>query len=341
MFRKTVLLTLSILLAFPALAFPFEGFVQAVGEGGTISWGSGEVSVVRPLVPKAAEGDEAVEPVESAETPESLSPLAVRKAASNARKQMLDMILAVRINGKRTISAFLSENDEVAARVRGMVQNSPMQRPAVFDGNGEVRVSEAFRGKLAELVLPTTIQFQSGIPPKLSTSMEQSLDYSNETPEYVGGSATGYTGVIIDARGLQVTPALAPVVYGQDGVGAYGPFFVSRKNAIDKGVVAYAATADPATLRERVGSKPLTVRAISVFGSWRTDLIISSSMGQLVRAIMGSPEVAENCRVVIVLDEPDYVDAPVEAVDGAPEVIGEELADDAPIQEGQQPGEEQ
>lgn len=65
----------------------------------------------------------------------------------------------------------------------------------------------------------------------------------------MGSSALSYTGVIFDARGLKVTPALAPVVYGQDGQGAYGVFLVSRANAVDKGVVGYATTADPAALR--------------------------------------------------------------------------------------------
>ncbi|MDC0336554.1 hypothetical protein OAN24_06655, partial [Pseudodesulfovibrio sp.] len=199
-------LILSILLIFPASAWSFQGYVQPVGEGGTIAWGSGEVSVVRVL--------------DSADGSAQLTPLSVRKAASSARKQMLDMILSVRINAKRTVSAYLSEDSELAARVRGVVQNSPMERPTLFEEGGEVRVSEKFRGKLAELVLPTTIQFQSGIPPKLSTSMEQNLSYTNGVPEPVGGRTSSYTGVIIDARGLKVTPALTPVIYGQDGVGA-------------------------------------------------------------------------------------------------------------------------
>ena len=319
---RIFLLTISVLLTFPAMALSFQGYVQPVGEGGTITWGNGEVSVVRSL--EVPEGDENAK----------LTPLSVRRAASSARKQMLDMILAVRIDAKRTVSAFLSDDDDLAARVRGVVQNSPMERPALFEDGGEVRVSEQFRGKLAELILPTTIQFQSGIPPKLSTSMEQSLSYNGEDPEQVGGDNSSYTGVIIDARGLQVTPALTPVIYGQDGVGAYGAFLVSRANAINKGVIAYANTADPAALRERVGNKPLTIKALNAFGSWRTDLIITSPMAGLVRAIMRSPEAVQNCRVVIVLDRPE----PVEEIP-----LDDVPMDDAGEQpeEGQTPAEEQ
>lgn len=147
-----------ILMAFLALAFvsanasAFQGYVQPVGEGGSIAWGNGEMSVVRILEKPGPDQP-------------ALTPLSVRKAASGARKQLLDMVLAVRIDSKRTVSAFLSEDAQLASRVRGVIQNSPLVRPAVFDDGGEVRVSETLRGKLAELILPTTIQFQSGIPP--------------------------------------------------------------------------------------------------------------------------------------------------------------------------------
>lgn len=154
------------------------------------------------------------------------------------------------------------------------------------------------------MILPTTIQFQSGIPPKLSTSMEQSLAFDGSAPEHVGASTVGYTGIIFDARGLKITPSLTPVVYGQDGQGAYGAFLVSRANAVNKGVAAYATTADPAALRERVGSRPLVIKAVSAYGSWRTDLIVTTPMARLVRAVMSSGEAVSNCRVVIVLDAP-------------------------------------
>ncbi len=293
MFRKIFLLSAVILLAFPAWAFSFQGYVQTVGEGGTIAWGSGEISVVRSLTTE--EEGEAVE----------LTPLSVRRAASGARRQMLDIIMSVRIDAKRTVSAYLSDDDELAARVRGVIQNSPMERPAMFEDGGEVRVSEAFRGKLAELVYPTTIQFQSGIPPKLSTFMEQNLAYDTESPEFVGAGASGYTGVIIDARGLKITPALAPVIYGQDGIGAYGAFLVNREVAIAKGIVTYAVTSAPAVLKERVGLRPLAVKALNSFGSWRTDVIIPTSMARLVRTIMRSGDAMENSRIVIVIDAPE------------------------------------
>lgn len=296
------------LLILPVTASAFQGYVQPVGEGGNIAWGNGELSVSRMLSPGGEDGSE------------PLSPLSIRKAASQARKQLLDIIMQVRIDSKRSVSSFLAESDEQAARVRGVVQNSPLERPTMYQEGGEIRVFETLRGKLAELILPTTIQFQSGIPPKLSTSMEESMAYEAPGPEEVGSGAAGYTGVVVDARGMQVTPCLTPVIYGQDGVGSYGAFLVSRSNAIEKGVAAYATTNDPIVLRERVGSQPLVVRALNAYGSWRTDIVISTPMARLVHAVMSSADAAENCRLVIVVDEPK-----VEMEEQAPAEVAAEV----------------
>jgi len=292
-FRLVISILLSLFI-FSSSAHAFQGHMQHFGREGTIAWGNGDISVLQK-----------VEKSNDESTP--YTPLAVRKSASKARRLLLDMVLTTRISAKQTVSSALANNRMLASQVRGLVHNSLFQGPSQFDDEGFVQVSERFRGKLVELVLPTTIQFQSGIPPKLSTYMEQDITEL----EAVGSAVSGYSGVIIDARGMKVTPALAPVIYGREGLGAYGAFLVSRANAVKKGVVAYANTSDLAVLKERVGNNPLRVKAVSAYGSWRTDVVIETSMGRLVRAIMKSGHIADNCAVVIVVDEA----APVESVE--------------------------
>jgi hypothetical protein len=286
-----------ILLSFLFLSPPahsFDGLVQPVGTNGTIVWGTGEVVVVR-----------GVEGASSDESNATLSPLALRTAVTQARKQLLDMVMSVRIDGRQTVRAFLSGDSDAAAQVRGIIQNSLYRGPGPYDGAGTVRVSERLRGQLAELILPTTIQFQSGIPPKLSTARGQDAEMIGDAPEAVGGGTRGYTGVVVDARGLGITPALAPVIFGQDGYGAYGYFGVSRNSVVQKGMVAYSVSDNPKVLAERVGDRPLMVRGLSAYGSWRTDVVIAADEARLVRAVTKAGPVADGCRVVILVDRPD------------------------------------
>ncbi len=301
---RIILLCLGIVLASPGVGVAFDGYVQTFESNGTITWGNGAITVKRSIEqPETDDGEVAV-----------LDPLVTRKAVSSARKQMLDMILSTRIDAKQTVHSYLTQEPELATEVRGVVQNSPLERPAVFDGVGEVVVSEILRGRLADLVLPTTIPFQSGIPPKLATTSEETDAEGDELPEEAGGGAGLFTGLIIDASHLQMTPSLTPVVYGQDGIGVYGAFMVSRANAVEKGVVAYSTTADPLALKTRVGNNPLLIPASSAFGSWRTDVIIPTPMARLARAILQSHEVVANCRVVIVMPMPESSEDP-EAVE--------------------------
>jgi hypothetical protein len=46
----------------------------------------------------------------------------------------------------------------------------------------------------------------------------------------------------------------------------------------------------------------LVVKALSAFGSWRTDLVVSTPMARLIRAMMRVGEAVDNCRMVIILD---------------------------------------
>jgi hypothetical protein len=292
-FRIFVPIILSFLI-FSSPAQAFDGLVQTFGADGTIAWGSGDLSVVRPIEGAAADESDA-----------ALSPLAVRKAVVQARKQLLDMVRSVRIDGHQTVGAFLSGDSDLAAQVRGLIQNSLYRGPGLYDTAGTVRVSERLRGQLAELVLPNTIQFLSGIPPKLSTATGQGVDMPDNAPEEVGSGTRGYTGVVVDARGLKLTPALAPVIYGQDGFGAYGYFQVGRTNVADKGMVAYAVSDNPKLLAERVGSRPLVVKGLSAYGSWRTDVVIAASDARLVRAVVKTGPIADGCKVVILVDAPE------------------------------------
>lgn len=288
--RIFVLLSCFLFLAPGAQAF--QGYVRTQGNA-TIAWGDGSLSVAEPL-----------EVAEDAFDPDHASAIAVRKAATSARKQLLDTILGIRIDARSTIGAYLADNDELAAALRGLVQNSPLERPSALEGPAEVRVSESLRGELAQYVLPTTMPFQSNIPPRLSTSLEQQFMEDAVEPAPAGYLPGGYTGLVVDARGLNVTPALAPVIYGQDGEGVYGAFLVSRDAAVRHGIAAYADTVEPGALVERVGDRPLMVKALSAFGSWRTDLVVATPMAHMIKGLMRPGPVVETCRVVIVLDAP-------------------------------------
>lgn len=299
--RKS-LLTLFLLLVCTQMAFAFRGHVQS-HEGASVHWGNGEVV-----------SSVTVKPVGDVLDPVRRKSLAVREAAVTARKQMLDVIEQVRIDSNQTVGYRLAEDLEASEEVRMLLQNSPLTLPlpseeGTVESMGEVSASISMRGAMAELLLPTTIPFLSGIPPKLDKA-EQAPPEDMVDPMGLGvRPGSGYSGVIIDARGLDITPALCPVVYDGSGVGVYGPFVVSRSVAVNSGVAAYSNSDEWVVVRSRVGETPLVVQATGK--ATATDPVISASDAALARAVLGKKGIGDQARVVIVLDRETAQDAPV------------------------------
>ena len=286
---------LSTLFLFFTLCFPvgaFQGVVQSFGDSGTLFWGDGSLTANATVVLPTDELDA-----------ERMAPLAVRQAVRKARRTLLEMIMAVHIDARLTVADYMDQSPDMAARIRGLVQSSPIEHPALAAPQGEVRVFEKLRGALAQLLLPPTLPFQSKIPPHLAMALT-GLDAVKSEPVVGREAVRQYTGLVVDARGLPCNPALAPVLYGQDGTGAYGTYVASREAVVDKGLVAYSISPMTNVVRERVGDRPLVVRALGVLGPYRTDLVVSIANARFIRAMFESGEVVRDLRVVIVLDEP-------------------------------------
>ena len=78
-----------------------------------------------------------------------------------------------------------------------------------------------------------------------------------------------HTGVVIDARGLAIQPALFPKIMDERGQTLYAPESVDREAAVQQGYVAYAKAFDQAPAQARVGEHPLVLRALRVAGDPR------------------------------------------------------------------------
>ena len=86
-----------------------------------------------------------------------------------------------------------------------------------------------------------------------------------------------YTGLILDATGIDAQPALVPVVVDELGDVVYGPAFVSREFAVSRGMCAFSASLESARDDRRVGPHPLVIKALRTASSGATDLVISTA----------------------------------------------------------------
>lgn len=95
--------------------------------------------------------------------------------------------------------------------------------------------------------------------------------------------ACAYTGLIIDAHGLGVYPAMSPKIYDEEGIEIYGTVEVSPDFVNTNGILGYANTIKQAIEEGLVGDNPLIIRALRLDSHpVKGNLIVSRNDGKLV-----------------------------------------------------------
>jgi hypothetical protein len=109
-----------------------------------------------------------------------------------------------------------------------------------------------------------------------------------------------HTGVIIDARGLAVQPALFPQLFDEAGRTVYAPASVRAELAQQRGYIVYAPTFDSPQIAPRVGNNPLVLRARRVADRNRVDMILQQADVLQLQRSPALQSLLSQCRVVIV-----------------------------------------
>jgi hypothetical protein len=150
------------------------------------------------------------------------------------------------------------------------------------------------------LLIPNNAPFKTMAAPEPKAQPtpepEPKAQPTPETP------AVNYTGLLIDARGLSLRPAMSPKIVDENGEEVYGSVMVSREYAIQQGMAGYAKNVESAAQNPRIASTPLQVKAKDVSGKARTNLMVSNDQAQQIKQLSKDSDVLEKCKVMIVLD---------------------------------------
>ena len=115
-------------------------------------------------------------------------------------------------------------------------------------------------------------------------------------------SARIYSGMVVDARGLQAVPVLAPRILDENLEEVFGPTYASREFAVQHGVARYTTDIGKAKLNARIAENPLIVKALKVIWPGRCDFIISNADAAKLKSASEHLTFLKECRVIIVLD---------------------------------------
>lgn len=279
--RTLVVLMVAVLLAFMGgnafaqLVGTVKDVETSVGSSGKIDWSTGVITAVGIGAPPA-------QPANAAQA----RAMAERAAQVVAYRNLLEAVKGVRIDSTTTVENFMVTSDVVRTQVSGFVQGAMvMDKKYMSDGSVEVTVGMKLTGALADTLLPKTT-------PSPPTGIVT-------TP---GAAGQAFTGLIIDARGLGVRPAMAPKVVNEDGKEVYGSAWINRDWAVREGMAGYLRDPLQAQQNPRVTDKPLTVKAIKATGEARVDLVISNADASMIHGASQNLSFLEKCKVIILVD---------------------------------------
>jgi len=246
----------------------------SVGSSGKIDWSTGVITAVGIGAPPASPAN-----------PAQARAMAERAAQVVAYRNLLEAVKGVRVDSQTTVENFMVTSDIIRTQVSGFVQGATiMDKKYMSDGSVEVTVGMKLMGALAEQLLPKT-------PPTAPTP--------SVTPS-TGGQV--FTGLIVDARGLGVRPAMAPKVLNEEGKEVYGSAWINRDWAVREGMVGYLKDPAQAQQNPRVTDKPLLVKAIKTTGDARVDVVISNADTAMLQGASQNMSFLEKCRVIILVD---------------------------------------
>jgi len=279
------------------VSFQSQGYIQNLAKG-QVNWQTGLVK---------ATGIGA--PPESASNMAQARAMALRAATVVARRNLLEVIKGVRIDSATTVENYMVSEDVIVSQVHGFLQNSQvLDTKYMSDGSVEVEVGISLRGGFADVLMPKEIKFDQQAPkPKtyrpqpIETEPEPDVQEQEGEVSMQAVQTAVYTGLVVDARHLDVRPAMSPKIMDESGREVYGSAMVSREYAIQQGMAGYAKDLDKARQNPRVADNPYVVQAVKAQGKANTNIVVPSDQANKLRSMSDNLNFLEKCRVMIVL----------------------------------------
>jgi len=230
---------------------------------------------------------------------------ALAAAKDTARQNLLSVVKAIRMDSGQAVGERFANNDIILAKITEMVNEAPVVRKAYLsDGTVEVTLEMNMHGGFSQLVLPPEIkQIESIKTVSSGRNASQTETEAQGAADPVSSSEPNiYTGLVVDARGIQVTPTLYPKIYDESGMEVYGSAFASREFAVQQGMSRYEKDIETAVRLPRVAGNPLIVKGLRTTQPGHTDIVISNADASKLRGNSRHLSFLKKCRVLIVVE---------------------------------------
>jgi len=257
------------MLAVPA--FAASDPVIEKSSGGWVNWDRQVIKAVgHGILPGDAEN-------------EAQARLMARSAAiADAYRNLAMVTKGVRVTGETYVKNFITESDEVRLKIEGFIRGA------------EIVSEKQLSDRSFEVIMQAPLVGEDGLLAGIASEVPCEGQPASETDGE-------FTGLLIDARGLGVKPAMSPKVYDEDGKEVYGTVKCTPDFAIEVGIAGYPRSMDQALKSPRIGAHPLVVKAPRRGPKFATDIILSNADAERIRNADAKSGFLGKCGVSILL----------------------------------------
>lgn len=262
--------------------------------------------------------------------------MAKRAAQADAYRQLAELVNGVQVDSETVVKDFVTESDTVRLRVSALIKATPAgPERYLSDGSVEVDLAMSLNGQQglsSAIELEKTLKkqqerfHQQGFWPGLEQATSPVLIPGQQyalapwnlaarpkptpkptpkpqvkpTPKPVKPTpkpSSGYTGLIIDASGLDIQPAMSPMVLSESEQVYIGNFELDIDRVIAEGIIVYHRSMKDI---RRAGSNPLVVRATGT-SEGRVDLMVSSEDAAKIQAEDAKTQFLSKLNVAVIM----------------------------------------
>lgn len=255
---------------------PQNGYITKF-DNGWVNWSTGKILAVGKASPE--------------DNKDSSHTSVPGSARADANRQLIEILKKIKINNTLNVTQYASKNDIILAGMEKTARDAKILKQYFTSAlSVEIRIETSIYGGFLQLILPEEIR---QIPQINSETGKGPTDSHYEK---------SFTGLIIDAKGLDVEPVLNPVIVSEQGHRVYSSEFISREFAVQNGVCKYACNQEAALKDERIGPHPLVFKGLRKEGKENSSIAISMSDYHLFEKTTERHRFLKECRVVIIID---------------------------------------
>ena len=229
--------------------------------------------------------------------------MARRAAIVDAYRQLAEQIKGVNVDATTTVQNMMMTNDTVTTKVSALVQGARIVDEKVLpEGGYSVTLQVPVFGvsnSIASAVLDRPAAYEPFPQPVESVQPSYPIRDNTGTSAAstpAGRAIGGYTGLIVDCRGLDLSPVMSPVIKNANGAPIYGYKNLDYDKVVASGMAGYTRDIRNAV---RAGSNPLVVQAIGL-DNHNSNPILSVADANRVLIENGATGFLNTARVVFV-----------------------------------------